>query len=191
MFSFFEQPYTLTVAAVLTLFGMVQFRSIFPEKRRWWQLLVPLVLAAAAFGMDFVVQTDLEKIKSTIKTGMKAVADEDYNAIAQIISDNYSDSHHSTKERLLAHCRRSLSQNPVAKNKKTGAAIELSESDATAIVFMLTTFDESSYVAENYKPFLFIKTKLNLQKQPDKRWLISRIEVLELDRQPVNWSHIK
>lgn len=191
MFNFFEQPYTLIVAAVLALFVMVQFRSIFPEKRQWWQLLVPLVLVAAAFGMDFVVQTDLEKIKSTIKVGMKAVADEDYKVIAQIISDNYSDSHHSTKERLLAHCQRALSQNPIAKNKKTGAAIELSESDATAIIFMLTTFEENSYVAENYKPFLFIKAKLNLQKQPDKRWLIRRIEVLELDRQPVNWSHIK
>ena len=53
------------------------------------------------------------------------------------------------------------------------------------------TFDKNSYVSQNYKSFLMTKSKLTLQKQPDARWLISRVEVLELDRQPVNWGHIR
>jgi len=59
MFDIFEQPWTLMGAAVLVLFGMLTFRSFCPEKRRWWQLLVPVFLAVAAFGADMLVQTDL------------------------------------------------------------------------------------------------------------------------------------
>jgi hypothetical protein len=186
----FDKPWTLLGAAVLVLFGMLTFRSMFPEKRRWWQLLVPALLAAGAFGLDLLVQTDLEKIKTVIKTGMRAVEEEDYNSIGRIISDNYSDSHHSTKQHLLAHCRTELSRSLVEKNKKRGLLIELSEPNATAILFALTTFDENSFIAE-YKSFLLIKAKLYLQKQPDKRWLISRVELLEIDRHPVNWSQIR
>ncbi len=69
MFDFFEQPYTLIGATVLFLFGVLTFRSVLPEKSRWWQLLLPVFVAVAAFGLDTLVQTDLEKINSVISTG--------------------------------------------------------------------------------------------------------------------------
>jgi hypothetical protein len=190
MLDIFDKPWTLLGAAVLVLFVMLTFRSMFPEKRRWWQLLVPALLAAGAFGLDLLVQTDMEKIEAVINTGIRAVEEEDCNAIGQIISDNYSDSHHSTKQQLLAHCRRELSRSLVEKNKRRGWVIDLSEPNATVILFMLTTFDKNSYIAE-YKSFLLIEARLYLQKQPDKRWLISRVELLKIDRQPVNWSQIR
>ncbi|UCE47264.1 MAG: hypothetical protein JSW47_16875, partial [Phycisphaerales bacterium] len=62
MFDFFEQPYTLIGGAVLVLFGVLTFRSVLPEKRRWWQWLLPMVLAGSAFGLDAMVQTDSEQI---------------------------------------------------------------------------------------------------------------------------------
>lgn len=67
MFDIFEQPWTLVGAAVLILFGMLTFRSFCPEKRRWWQLPVPVFLTVAAFGVDMLVQTDLEKINFVIR----------------------------------------------------------------------------------------------------------------------------
>ena len=60
MFDFFEQPYTLIGAAVLVLFGVLTFRSIWDRKRHWWQWLLPLVVAGAAFVLDFLGVTDLE-----------------------------------------------------------------------------------------------------------------------------------
>jgi len=191
MLNFFEQPWTLAVVAVLTLLGMLQFRSFFPDKRHWWQLLVPVLLAVTAFGLDSLVQTDLEKINVVINTSVKAVQEEDCEAIDKIISNNYSDSYHSTKYHLLAHCRRELPRFLIEKNKKTGLLIDISVPKATATLFMLTTFAQNSYISQNYKSFLQVKVKLYFQKQPDNRWLISRIEVLELDRQPANWSHIR
>ena len=62
---------------------------------------------------------------------------------------------------------------------------------ATATIFMLTIFDKNSYVSENYKQFIFFKIELSFQKQPDKTWLISRGELLEIDKQPAKWNDIR
>jgi ketosteroid isomerase-like protein len=191
MFDIFEQPWTLTGAAVLVLFGILTFRSFCPERRHWWQLLIPVFLAVAAFGTDVLVQTDTEKINSVIKTAMKAFQQEDCEAIGATIADNYSDSYHSTKKQLLDHCRRELSQSLVEKAKKTGLLIEISDSNATAILFATIFFDKNSYISQNYKSFLWVKARLSFRKQPDKRWLISRVEILELDRQPTSWNRIR
>lgn len=191
MFNFFEQPYTLIGAAVLVLFGMLTFRSVFPEKRRGWQMLVPVFIAGAAFGLDVLVKTDLEKINAVINKGIRAVKEEDCYAIGQVLSANYTDSYHDTAEQLLAHCSKVLTPSLVEKHKRTGSLIEITGSKATAVLFTILTFDKSSYISQSYKSFLMTKSRLTLQKQPDDKWLISRIEVLELDRQPVNWSHIR
>lgn len=191
MYDIFEQPWTLIGTAVLVLFGILTFRSFCPEKRRWWQLLIPVFLAVAAFGADILVQTNTEKITSVINTAIKAVQQEDCSAIGAVIANNYSDSYHSTKKHLLDHCRRELSKPLVDKGKKTGLLIDISDSNATAILFAVIIFDKNSDISQNYKSFLLVKARLSLQKQPDKRWLISRIEILELDRQPTNWNSFR
>ncbi|MEA3227155.1 MAG: hypothetical protein U9Q07_14495, partial [Planctomycetota bacterium] len=117
MFNFFEQPYTLVGASVMVLFGVFTFRSFLPEKRYWWQWLFPVVLAGAAFGLDSIVQTDTEQINATIQAGIRAVEARDIDDISRIISDDYGDSLHSTKERMLFYCRQALSQNMVVKTK--------------------------------------------------------------------------
>ena len=190
MFDFFEQPYTLIGAAVLVLFGILTFRSFCPEKRRWWQLLIPAFLAVTAIGIDMLVQTDLEKINSVIKAAMNAVQQEDYRAIGATIADNYSDSYHSTKQHLLEHCKRELSKPLVDKIKKPSRLIDISDSNATVTLFTVLILDKNSYLAQ-YKSFLLVKARLSLRKQPDKKWLISRIEILEIDRQTVSWKSIR
>ena len=50
MFNFFEQPWTLLGMSILVLFGVLTFRSVWAEKRKWWQWLLPVVLAGAAFA---------------------------------------------------------------------------------------------------------------------------------------------
>ena len=191
MFNFFEQPYTLIGAAVLVLFAMLTFRSVLPEKRRWWQLLVPALVVAAAFGLDLAVRTDLEKINAVINTCIKAVEEEDCNAIEAIIAEDYRDSYHNTKRDLMRHCRTRLSQPLVEKNKKRACLVQLSPPNATATLFATIIFEKDSYVSVNYKAWLMVEVRLSFQEQPDKTWLINRIEILELDRQPTNWSQIR
>jgi len=191
MFDFFEQPYTLIGTAILLLFGIFTFRSVLPEKKHWWQLLLPVIVAVAAFGLDLLVKTDLEKINSTINTVIKAVEEENCNEIEAMIAENYQDSYHDTKMHLMRHCRKRLTPALVEKNKKRASLVELSPPNATATLFILTTFEKNSSISVNYKSFLFSKIELHFQKQDDKTWLISRSEILELDRQPANWNDIR
>ncbi len=191
MFDFFEQPYTLIGAAILVLFGIFTYRSVLPEKRRWWQLLLPIIVAVAAFALDMLVTTDLEKINSAVNTIVKAVEEENCTAIEAIIAENYQDSFHNTKRHLLTHCRQTLTPSLVVKNKKTACLVELSPPNATATLFMLTTFDKNSAISVNYKSFLFSKIEFRFQKQLDKTWLINRAEILELDKQSAKWNDIR
>ncbi len=191
MYDFFEQPWTLIGAAVLVMFGIFTFRSVFPEKRRWWQLLVPAIIVAIAFGLDAIVKTDLEKINTTIDMGIKAVKEEDVRAVERIVSDRYSDSYHRTKQHLLDHFKRVLSEPLIANHKQTGRLVDIKGSQATVVLFTTVTFEKNSRIAQNFTSFLMTKTKLALEKQPDDQWLLQRIEVLELNRQPANWGHIQ
>lgn len=192
MLNFFEQPWTLTFIAIIALLVLLQFGSIFPEKRRWWQLLVPLFIAASAFGLDFAVRTDLEKIRAIIKTGIKAVQQEDCDAIEAIIAYDYRDSYHGTKADLMAHCRKELSRSAVEKNKKVSLLVELTPPQATAELTAWVRFDPASHIAQTYYKRLFlVEVKLHLKKQPDKSWQIWRAELLEIDRQPVNWRAVR
>lgn len=192
MFDFFEQPYTLMGASVLVLFGLLTFRSVLPEKRRWWQWLIPAALVGAAFGLDAIVQTEPEQINVTIQAGVKAVEARSIDGISRIISDDYSDSLHGTKGRMLFYCRQALSQNKVVKTKTKGVKLmELSQASATAVVFTQIVFDQNSYVAQNYKPSLLIKTRIDFKKRPDAGWLVSRIELKGLDGQSITWRQVR
>ena len=191
MWDIFDQPWTLIGTAVLVFFGVMTFRSIFPEKKSRWQWLLPLFVIAAAFGTDYLVQTDLEKIDAIINTGMRAVTNEDYHTIEALITENYSDSYHNSKGALMADCRRQLSQNMVEKNKKTGQLITISGPDAKAVVFILITFTEDSYVSQNFVSFLQMRIELHLQKQANNVWLINCVEIREINRQSKNWNQIR
>jgi hypothetical protein len=192
MFDFFEQPYTLAGAAVLVLFGVLTFRSVLPEKRRFWQWLIPVLLAGTAFALDAVVQTDAEQVTATIEAGHRAIEAENLAAVGQVVSDSYSDSIHATKQRLLFYLREALSQSLVSKARIKGLRLmNLSDANATVMVFTQITFEKDSYVAANYKPSLLMKTRLNLKKQPGAGWLISRVELEGLDGQSFSWRQIR
>jgi predicted DNA binding CopG/RHH family protein len=190
MFNFFEQPWTLIGLAVITSFGVLTVRSVWPEKHHLRHWLIPLVIVAIGFGLDFLAKTDLEKINAVITTVLKAAQNEDCATIESLIANDYADSHHATKNHLMVHCRVRLSEPVIAKIKKRASLIELTNATAIATLFIVATFEKDSDIARDYRPFVFLKTRLHLEKQPDNNWLINRIEILEIDKQPVQWNDI-
>jgi hypothetical protein len=189
MFNFFEHPWGLIIIAIITFFVVLIFRSISPEKRRWWQWLLPAFLVIAAFGLDSLVETDLEKINAVIDKGVKAVEDEDPDSIEQIIADNYSDSYHRTKRALMLHCRAQLSEPLIERNVKRIISINIQPPEATAIFTVRILFDKRSYVYQSFKTQMLIKLQVDLQKQPDNQWLINRAELLAIDLHPADWKN--
>jgi len=192
MFNFFEQPWTLVGAAVLVLFGVLTFRSVLPEKRRRRQWLIPLFVAAVAFGLDYLVETDNEKIYTLIATVVKAVEEENCDVIDAAIAEDYRDSHHNSKAELMRRCRRILSKPIIARNRERGLAPPLiTPPTATVTLFTTTTFEKNSYVTEEYfHSIALFRVKLHFRKQADKTWLISRIDPLEVNKVPINWGQI-
>lgn len=178
----------LAIAVLLTL---QIIHVILTYERHWWQWLLPIILAVAAFGLDFVVQTDLERINALIRTVRKATEQENCDAIEAIISADYSDSYHNGKDDLMNHCRRLLSEPLVEKSRKMGLTVEISPPRAAVTLTVIIHFDRQSRVHREYRPFVILKMKFDLQKEQGKRWLINRAEILEIDRQPVKWRDIR
>ncbi len=178
----------LAVAALLTL-QIIHVIGVYKHRR--WQWLLPIILIAAAFGLDLLVQTDLEKISTLISTVRKAAEQEDFDAIAALVSADYSDSFHNAKVDLMNHCRRLLSEPLVEKTRKMSLEVDISSPKAEATLVAVIHFEKQSRVYREYRPFVIFKIKLDLQKGQDKRWFIHRTEVLEIDRQPFKWRDIR
>jgi hypothetical protein len=190
MWNVLEQPWTLLGVSILTLFGVLTFRSVWAEKRRWWQLLIPLVLAGAAFGLDYLVATDLERIRSTAKALLAAAESEDCEALAALVAPDYRDSHHASKAALLRHCRQELNGPTLEVVKKKGDEVELSGSQATMTVSLFTRFEKDSRIAKQYKQIFLARVRLDMVKRGDGRWLIRKAELLEVDRFPMSWGSV-
>ena len=178
----------LTIAALLT-FQIIHIIQTYERHR--WQWFLPIVLAVAAFGFDTLVRTDMERINALIKTARKAAEREDFDAIGAIISADYEDSYHNTKDDLMNHCRRLLSEPLVEKTRKMSLDIDISSPKAEATLVTFVNFEKGSRVYREYKQFVIFKIKIYLQKEHDKRWLIHQTEVIEIDRQPVKWRNIR
>jgi hypothetical protein len=191
MWNIFEQPWTLLATAVIALIVLLALRRTIQEKNLPYLWLLPPLLALLAFGLDYLVETDLEKIKAAITTTVTAVEDENPDAIDPIIADNYRDSLHSTKRDLIYHFRRRLSEPLVEKNITRIVSIDISGTQAVAIFTVRIIFDQQSYIAQAYKRLILTKVEVELQKQPDNRWLISSAELLEIDLQPTSWRDVK
>jgi len=190
MFNIFEQPWILLITAVIVLLVILLLGRIWPDKKRWWQWFIPVLFSGAAFGLDFLVQTDFEKIEAVIRTGVKAVEREDCSALEAIICADYRDSYHGSKAALMYHCQTRLAEPLVEKNTKRTISVEISPPAATVIFTVRTLFDKNSYVYQEFKREMFTKLRLELRKQAQD-WLIYRAEILALDRQPAGWRDIR
>ena len=190
MFNIFQQPWALIFVAAVIAAGVFVFHCIWPDKSRLWHSLIAALIVVLAFGIDFFVKTDLEKINSVIGASLTAVEDENAEAIARILAEDYWDSAHNSKQQIMAYFKSQFAEPFIRKATRMNLEIDLKAPQATATLIMLVKFDEKSSVYQ-YKPFLFIKARLSLDKQADKQWLISRVELLEIDRQPSSWRKVR
>ncbi len=190
MANIFEHPWALLGFAIGILFVTLIIRMIFPEKRHWRQLAIPFFLIVAAFGLDFFVKTDMEKIKTTIKTATTGLEQEKADLVEVLISDNYQDSRHRTKKQLMRHCRNKFSSPVVEKAITRIVEININERNADAIFTVNIVFDPQSQLYD-YQRIMLVRVIFKLQKEADNGWLIKQIEILEVNKQPFKWGNIR
>lgn len=191
MFNIFEHPWTLLIAAVVVFLVVYIFRTLKPEKRRWWHLLIPVTIAVLAFAIDFLVETDRESINNIIKGCIKAAENQDANAFDAYIASDYRDSLHQDKKEIMLYCRAILSEPAVKRFVILDQSMELSPSNATVIIKAVLFFDERSRFYKELKPAMVGKGKIGLKKYPNKKWQVNYAELVEIDNQPVNWDEVK
>jgi len=191
MLDVFEYPWLL-LGVSLALFVVIgTWRCVFPEKRHWCQMAIPLLVAVSAVLLDVLVHTDREQILHTTKTLHGAAEQGDVNAIAKLIAPDYQDALHRNRQQLLDRAVDWISRSQVEKARKIGMAWETLES-STAVVAVRSgiVFTKDSAVAQTYKPQFLIRIRLHLKKQTDRRWLIQEIELNQVDGQSFGWGQL-
>ena len=187
MFDFFEQPWTLLGIAILVLLGLLTYRSV-TDKRRAWHLVVPILIAAAGFGLDSLVTTDRESVRSVVAEVLQAAEDENCAAIGLFLASDYRDGYHRSKDAFLNHCREELDGPTVIEAKKLGDEVELSGRTARVTIKVRVRFEDSSRVAREYKRSCVVVVEMVLQKQAGGRWLINRADLQSVDTFPIGWA---
>lgn len=189
MTNFFEQPWAMLGVAVVVFIAMWVFRAVSPQRRHWWQFALPVFLGLAAFGLDYFVQTDTEKITSLLTNMSKAVEQENPGAIEPLISPDYRDSVHVTKMFLMVHCKARLSEPFADKVVTRIVSLDIQPQNATVVFTSRILFDKESSAA-GFTRLMLAKAKMKLQKNSANQWLIQQIEIIELNRQKANWKDV-
>jgi len=185
----FETPWPVLTVALIALAVVVIIRQTWPDKSRWWQLLIPFVIAAGGLGLERFIETDYEKIESIIETGRQAVISQDVGRIASIVSPDYSDSAHYSKDSLLLFCRDLLGQPFVERIKKQQELITVSAKNAEAeLSVRLHLYPQNTYAVGG--TLMYVKMKLHLTKTAYGNWLISGSKIISINNQPLNWGSV-
>ncbi|MFA5423934.1 MAG: hypothetical protein WC374_08770 [Phycisphaerae bacterium] len=189
MWNIFEQPWTLLTAAVISALIIAVVLVFIKSKYKSLLWLIPLLIAALAFILDYEIDTDREKIIKTTNTAVKAVEEENCDALAACIAEDYADSAHRDKAALMLRCR-SVLRPPLIYNI-IDSILDMQITGSTAEIELLNRvlFDEKSdavYAANA----IVAKVKINFRKQPSGDWLITNTEILTINGRPAKWTSI-
>ncbi len=188
MTNIYEQPWLLLIVSAAVFLAVFVVRSMFPQKYRWLWLL-PALLAASAFAIDYFVQTDAEKVRGVIAETVKAAEKEDAEAMMACFCDDYRDSFHPSKQSLLNQCNWWLSQPVIKKNILRIVSLKVEPPNAEAVFTVRVVFDPQGPVFE-FRKLMIFKLRADFTKQAGD-WCFTRVEVLEIDLQPADWRRIQ
>jgi hypothetical protein len=184
-----EQPWLLLIVAGVVLLLVLVYFWLAPQNRKWWHWLPPAIIALSAFGIDFLVQTDAEKVEIVIAKASRAAQNEDVDAIGRLISPDYHDSFNESKEALMRRLEAQLSDPVIEKNVLRILSLTVNPPDANAVFTVRVVFDPKGPISDFQKQMLF-KFDAYFIKQADD-WFFRRVELLEIDMHPLDWRQIQ
>jgi predicted amidohydrolase len=187
MTNIFEQPWLLLIVAGAVFLGVAFFRDLLPPGRGWLFWLLPVVIAILAFAIDYFVRTDKKKIETVLAGACRAVEEEDIRALGPLISKDYHDSLHPSKQALLNHFEERLSEPVIEKIVPAIVSLDINPPDATLVFTARVMFDPKGPVYE-YRKMMLFKLQADFTKEGDE-WFFSRTEILAIDLQPAGWQH--
>jgi len=182
----YESPWILIIVAVVLFCVIAIFRNAKPEKARWWQLLIPLIVLGAAFAVDYAVKTDNEKITTRIITAKEAVIARDTQTIINMIDDKYLDQARMDKEIISGKCRDILRRPFATKIKINSSFITINGGNATCEINVTVHFDQASDYSE-YGGMAIVSAKIGFVRRGSD-WFISSVVIEKINNsEPPKW----
>ena len=190
MFNIFDNPWLLTIVAILLVPILSFLRQPWPDKHQRWILFVPLLLFMSAFGLDFLVKTDREKIDLIINQSITAAVTNNTALIEAVVSEDYSDDVHKSKRALLSTCRSVFATYSIKKINKRSKQINIVRSDATAnLHYVVHLNPRSTYATAG--TIVFVKMEISFVKSPTRKWYVKTADIISINNQPMNWNSIR
>jgi hypothetical protein len=191
MFEIFDQPWTILCFSIILMGVFWTINAVKPTEHRWWQFIIPLLVALVGFGLDHFVQTDREKIASVITAAVKAIEEESPGRLAVTLSNDYKDSFHRDKDAILNNFESKLESELFKKINLRILSLEISDNSNSALarVSARVIFGEGSFVAKTYKAIFDTVLEMKLSKSSNQ-WVITAVELQTVDRQSMKWNDV-
>jgi hypothetical protein len=124
----------------------------------------------------------------TLNSLLNSAQIQDVQSIAPLVAGDYADSYHRSKARLIGHMKSRFSKPVFEKIKKLSLYIDSLESGkAKAALNTTVLFHPDSTVAQIVGRRLIGRLEFEVSLQGDGQWLLSKMELIEVNKQPVNW----
>ncbi|MHC4386954.1 MAG: nuclear transport factor 2 family protein [Planctomycetota bacterium] len=187
MLNIFENCWLLLT---LTGIALVAASIVRQEKPEWGYkpLLVPLLLAALAFGLDYAFTTDYEAVNAILPACKKAAVDKDVDAIMNFVSPNYADSRHHNRDALRADIERVIPRASINRIRTQSHIVTIEGEHAQSeFIVGVHLNKDSGYAATG--SLVMVEMKFEYEKIAEK-WYIQRMELTSLNYQPSKWNDI-
>lgn len=187
MWNVFENSWLLLTLAGISLVVASVIRQ---EKPEWGYkpLLVPILLAALGFGLDYAVTTDYEAVSSIIPACKRAAIDANPNRIMEFISPTYSDRSHKDKAAFERRVRHTITGASIRRIRIQSNTISIEGNRAESKLAGAVHLNSNSQYAA-YGTFFLMEMKFEYEKISEK-WYIKRMDLISLNNQPMQWNDI-
>jgi len=182
-----ETPWLLLIIGIVIMaIGSIVRNSVSPKKGL--QLIVAgLLLAAAAFGVEYSFQTDNEQVHGLIYTCRTAVITNKPGMIGPCISNQYRDSIHPSKSDFTANADRIIRMAGVNKIRFQSITLQFTGNSARAGLNMAVFMDpnKSAFAAGG---LFFVEMTIEFQKENNIGWVITSSEVVSVNNERAGWN---
>jgi len=187
--SIYESPCILLTAAAILLVAASIVCQIRPGWKRW-PYIVPLLIGALAFGLDLLVKTDAEQIRTILNDCRTSAVEGRIDQLGLCIADTYMDSLHRSKESLLNAAEGILQNACLERVLERGLNLQI-EGDraASRVRYRVHLNPQRSRYAVGGS-LLFVSLEFEFFRQPNGRWLIQQILLESVNDHPMSWREI-
>lgn len=182
----FESPLILIIAAVILFIVMSIFRSIKPDLKRWWQLILPLLVLAAAFSVDYLVETDKENITSQIVKAKDAALARQPQTIINMIDTDYEGQYRYDKRIIVNKCQEYFGRPFAEKIRINSNETIVTGNNATSKLSVTIHFDDASDFA-SFAPLAVVEVELEFVRRGED-WKIKSVLIKKVNsKEPPKW----